>query len=111
MEDLDHNLNTTNVVAVGECGLDINKQLEYFEKQIFLVVKKSLPFVVHWRGDKHLDTQCLNSLTRILPKDFKIHRHCFNGKQDACYKWRAAFPYWKFGVSPCILLDETYPDF
>ena len=51
MEDRDHSLNTTKVVAVGQCGLystdmktDINKQLEYFEKQIVLALKKSFPW-------------------------------------------------------------------
>lgn len=68
MEDLDHRLNTTKVVAVGECGLystdmktDINKQLEYFEKQIVLALKKSVPVVIHCRGDTRLDEQCLTA--------------------------------------------------
>jgi TatD DNase family protein len=98
IDDLDHRLNTTKVVAVGECELestdlktDINKQLEYFEKQIVLAVKKNLPLVIHCRGDKRLDEQCLNSLTCILPRDFKIHRHCFNGKPDTYNKWKVAF--------------------
>ena len=102
IDDLDHRLNTTKVVAVGECELestdlktDINKQLEYFEKQIVLAVKKNLPLVIHCRGDKRLDEQCLNSLTCILPRDFKIHRHCFNGKPDTYNKWKVAFANWK----------------
>lgn len=46
MEDLDDKLNTTNVIAIGECGLDstdqktdITKHLKYFEKQIVLAVR------------------------------------------------------------------------
>jgi TatD DNase family protein len=123
MEDLDHKLNTTKVVAVGECGLystdmktDINKQLEYFEKQIVLALKKSVPVVIHCRGDTRLDEQCLNSLTRILPRDFKIHIHCFNGNPDTYNKWKAAFPNCKgvgmkraeIGLKNRQIINETY---
>jgi Tat protein secretion system quality control protein TatD with DNase activity len=78
MEDLDDKLNTTNVIAIGECGLDstdqktdITKHLKYFEKQIVLAARKRLSLVVHCRGARRLDEQCLNSRTGILPKNFR----------------------------------------
>jgi Tat protein secretion system quality control protein TatD with DNase activity len=76
MEDLDDKLNTTNVDLIAL----ITKHLKYFEKQIVLAVRKRLSLVVHCRGARRLDEQCLNSRTGILPKNFQIHRHCFNGK-------------------------------
>ena len=54
---------------------------------------------------------CLNTLVRLLPKHFKLHRHCFNGDEMMYRKWKTSFPNCKFGISPFILNDQKYPKY
>ena len=50
---INSNLQLTNCVALGECGIDkkiktdLNLQLEIFEKQILLAVKYNKPIIIH----------------------------------------------------------------
>eukprot|EP01114_Cavostelium_apophysatum_P014867 TRINITY_DN3955_c0_g1_i1.p1 TRINITY_DN3955_c0_g1~~TRINITY_DN3955_c0_g1_i1.p1 ORF type:complete len:317 (+),score=23.72 TRINITY_DN3955_c0_g1_i1:110-952(+) len=70
-------------VAWGECGLDFFKnfskkdeQLVAFERQMKKAVQLKKPLIVHTR-DAEDDTWRLMEAT--LPKDHKIHVHCFTG--------------------------------
>lgn len=72
-----------NCVAVGEIGLDYhyrtdNKELqkEFFEKQILLSKKHSLPVIIHDR-EAHGDT--MEILKRTAPKGVL---HCFSGSVE-----------------------------
>ena len=71
------------VVAVGEIGLDYHYdfspreiQLDFFEKQLILADKLSLPVIMHDR-EAHEDTMRL--LTRYKPKGVV---HCFSGSVE-----------------------------
>ncbi|CAC5356177.1 tatD [Mytilus coruscus] len=118
ISDLELMLKANRVVAVGECGLDnsgrkwdVEKQIKFFKNQIVIAVKRDLPLVIHCRGDERTDEMCLNTLVRLLPKHFKLHRHCFNGDEVMYRKWKTSFPNCKFGISPFILNDQKYPKF
>ena len=63
-------------------------QATAFRAQIELALHYNLPLVLHVRDqDKSLDGgQAEDDCYRILaecnvPRDFPIHRHCFNGKR------------------------------
>lgn len=75
-----------NVVAIGECGLDYNRdfsprdvQREWFEKQILLAKDLDMPLFLHER-DAHED------LYKILSKHDDIAEksvvHCFTGTKE-----------------------------
>ncbi len=71
------------VIAVGEIGLDYyydttykSKQLEFFEKQILLAKKHSLPVIIHDR-DAHMDT--LDLIKKHKPNGVL---HCFSGSVE-----------------------------
>lgn len=74
------------VVAIGECGLDYNRdfsprdiQRKYFEAQIELACKTGLPLFLHERdafGDFY------NILDRYKDDISNMVVHCFTGKKD-----------------------------
>lgn len=75
-----------NVVAIGECGLDYNRnyspqdiQRKWFKKQIKLAEKMNMPLFLHER-DAHED------MYKILKKHPKIAEksviHCFTGTKE-----------------------------
>lgn len=81
--DLENLSKNKKVVAIGEIGLDYhynsdNKalQIDYFEKQILMANKLSLPILVHDR-EAHNDT--LNLLRKHKPKGVV---HCFSGSLE-----------------------------
>src|SRR5687768_10968353 len=80
-------------VAVGECGLDFNRnfsppdvQLEVFEKQVQLACKLRKPMFLHER-DAHSDMvrilqkySAADNSANVLPLDLsKCVIHCFTG--------------------------------
>lgn len=81
--ELESLLSNEKCVAVGEIGLDYhyrtdNKELqkEFFEKQILLANKHSLPVIIHDR-EAHGDT--LEILKRTEPRGVL---HCFSGSAE-----------------------------
>ncbi len=76
-------LENKKVVAIGEIGLDYywdtefkEKQIDFFEKQLILANKLSLPVIVHER-EAHSDTLAL--LKKHTPKGVL---HCFSGSLE-----------------------------
>ncbi|XP_018114527.1 putative deoxyribonuclease TATDN2 isoform X2 [Xenopus laevis] len=71
-------------VAYGEMGLDyshkcstqVSVQHEVFEKQLKLAVAMGKPLVIHCRD---ADEDLLRIMKKCVPRDYKIHRHCFTG--------------------------------
>jgi len=89
-------LNTKKAVAYGEIGLDFHynrsppdKQREVFRKQLAIAVELKLPVVVHSR-DAAADT--FDILTASVPRDWKIHMHCFGDSSAQAEKRSANFP-------------------
>ncbi|ROL50688.1 Deoxyribonuclease Tat-D [Anabarilius grahami] len=69
-------------IAFGEIGLDYSyknstdswKQKEVFERQLQLAVSLKKPLVIHCRD---ADDDLLKIMKKCVPRDYKIHRHCF----------------------------------
>lgn len=72
------------VVGIGECGIDItewengrplDEQLDLFEHQLQLAVKKQLPVVIHNNnGDEHI----IRLLSKYVPAGLTGVAHCFS---------------------------------
>lgn len=79
-------LNHKNVVAVGECGLDFNRnfstrneQIRAFEAQLEIAIEIQKPVFLHQR-DAHTD---FVSIIKNCRKDLgKMVAHCFTGSVD-----------------------------
>ena len=95
----EHTLNTlkklaesnSNVVAIGECGLDYdrmfspkNTQLEWFEKQIYLAEELNLPLFLHERSAS-------DDFYKIMRQHKEICRfsviHCFTGTKETALRY------------------------
>lgn len=75
-------LNAPGVVAVGECGLDFNRnfspqdvQIDVFRQQLHLANEVGLPVYLHERDAFEKQCLCLNE----IPPQFGGVAHCFTG--------------------------------
>ncbi len=73
------------IVALGECGLDITKfpnqrpmdqQMELFERQIQLALRKNLPIIIHNRNG---DEKIIELIKKYVPQGLRGVAHCFDG--------------------------------
>ncbi|WP_246119358.1 TatD family hydrolase [Aliikangiella coralliicola] len=85
LAQIDSLANEQQVVAIGECGLDFNrnfspkeKQIEVFKQQLELAVKVQKPVFLHERDA--FDTQ-YQILKDYLPSLNGAVSHCFTGQQ------------------------------
>ncbi|KAF0981831.1 hypothetical protein FDP41_011692 [Naegleria fowleri] len=83
-------------VAYGECGLDYHynnspreQQMSCFAKQLQNAVALSLPVVIHAR---EAEEDAFNIMIENLPKDWKIHVHCFTDREEFAKKLISHFP-------------------
>lgn len=86
IEQLSTLLNTKSVVAVGECGLDFNRnfstpeaQRYCFEEQLKLAVEKQRPVFLHQRDAHEEFVSILSSYIEKLPAAVA---HCFTGNKN-----------------------------
>jgi len=77
------NMKLEKTVAWGECGLDYyrmffpkEKQQDVFCRQMEMCLQTGKPLIVHTR-DAEEDT--LRLMKKIMPKNSRIHLHCFTG--------------------------------
>uniref|UniRef100_A0A670ZGX9 TatD DNase domain containing 2 n=1 Tax=Pseudonaja textilis TaxID=8673 RepID=A0A670ZGX9_PSETE len=97
-------------IAFGEIGLDysykcrteIPKQHEVFERQLNLAVSLRKPLVIHCRG---ADGDLLEIMKKCVPKDYKIHRHCFIGRYSVVEPLLDYFPNLTVGFTALL----SYP--
>ncbi|XP_069592320.1 putative deoxyribonuclease TATDN2 [Ranitomeya imitator] len=97
-------------IAFGEMGLDyshkcsteIADQIMVFEKQLKLVVQLGKPLVIHCRG---ADKDLFKILKKLIPRDYKIHRHCFTGSYQDIEPFLEEFPNMMVGFTAVL----TYP--
>lgn len=75
------------VVAIGECGLDFDRnhsprqvQLEWFERQVELAVELGMPLFVHERSAAEATVDILGRHRAVLPRTVV---HCFTGDRTA----------------------------
>ncbi|KAJ3602076.1 hypothetical protein NHX12_029836 [Muraenolepis orangiensis] len=84
-------------VAFGEIGLDYShknstatsKQKEVFERQLRLAVSMQKPLVIHCRD---ADEDLLVIMKKCVPRDYKIHRHCFTNSYPVIEPFLTEFP-------------------
>ena len=83
-------------VAFGEIGLDYHYetdsrliQIEVFIRQIQLAVKLKKPLIIHTR---EAEEDTLKIMQDEIPKDWKIHVHCFTSSAGMAEKLLAHFP-------------------
>jgi len=103
-------LNHPRAIAVGECGLDYSirssspkeKQHFVFKRQLRIAINFNKPIVVHCREAEY---DCFVIMKEILPKNWKIHLHCYTGDLEQAEQYMAHFPNLYFGVTNLV----TYP--
>ncbi|XP_075688547.1 3'-5' RNA nuclease TATDN2 [Rhinoderma darwinii] len=109
-EDMMMALRHPKAIAFGEMGLDyshkcstdVPDQIAVFEKQLKLVVPLGKPLVIHCRG---ADEDLFKIMKKWLPRDYKIHRHCFTGKYEDIEPFLNEFPNMAVGFTAVL----TYP--
>ncbi|XP_069795993.1 putative deoxyribonuclease TATDN2 isoform X2 [Narcine bancroftii] len=94
-------------VAFGEMGLDysykcstdIPKQKQVFERQLKLAVALKKPLVIHCRD---ADQDLLEIMKCNVPKDYRIHRHCFMGSYEVIEPFLQEFSNLSVGFTALI---------
>ncbi|XP_077458467.1 putative deoxyribonuclease TATDN2 isoform X2 [Stigmatopora argus] len=94
-------------VAFGEMGLDyshknstcVHKQKEVFEKQLQWAVAMNKPVVIHCRD---ADDDLMTILKKCVPRDYKIHRHCFTNNYAVIEPFLEEFPNLYVGFTALI---------
>ncbi|XP_068568796.1 putative deoxyribonuclease TATDN2 [Cebidichthys violaceus] len=94
-------------VAFGEIGLDYShknsthnsKQKEVFERQLRLAVAMQKPLVIHCRD---ADDDLLEIMKKCVPRDYKIHRHCFTNSYPVIEPFLTEFPNLYVGFTALI---------
>lgn len=114
-------LHGTNVVSVGEMGLDFSEdttdmvaklcdQSEVFGAQARLALDFDLPLVLHLRGGTRTPfTEVSRTAQAILAaagcRNHKLVLHCYSGDAKDVSGWLARFQRVHFGVSAATLED------
>ncbi|XP_035488183.2 putative deoxyribonuclease TATDN2 isoform X1 [Scophthalmus maximus] len=99
-------------VAFGEMGLDYSHknstkastQKEVFERQLRLAVAMQKPLVIHCRD---ADDDLLATMKKCVPRDHKIHRHCFTNSYPVIEPFLAEFPNLYVGFTALITYSRA----
>lgn len=90
-------------VGLGECGMDLHyahsprdKQREVLVKQLRIAVRLGKPICIHTR---EADEDIYEILTAELPRDQRLHIHCFTDDIELCRKLTAHFPNLVIGIT------------
>uniref|UniRef100_A0A3B3BTD7 TatD DNase domain containing 2 n=1 Tax=Oryzias melastigma TaxID=30732 RepID=A0A3B3BTD7_ORYME len=94
-------------VAFGEMGLDysyknstdVSQQKKVFERQLRLAVTMQKPILIHCRD---ADTDLLDIMKKCVPRDYKIHRHCFTNSFPVIEPFLTEFPNLYVGFTALI---------
>ncbi|XP_070759159.1 putative deoxyribonuclease TATDN2 [Enoplosus armatus] len=94
-------------VAFGEMGLDYShknstdcsRQKEVLERQLRLAVAMQKPLVIHCRD---ADDDLLPILKKCVPREYKIHRHCFTNSYPVIEPFLTEFPNMYVGFTALI---------
>ncbi|CAF0829138.1 unnamed protein product [Didymodactylos carnosus] len=106
-DDIERCLKHPKVLGIGECGLDFGPKNNCDEKdqrrafiaQLQIAAKFSKPLVIHSRGAYELT---FNLMKKYLPKNHKIHLHCFCGRLEDANMFINYFTELKLGFTPLI---------
>ncbi|XP_060924946.1 putative deoxyribonuclease TATDN2 [Limanda limanda] len=99
-------------VAFGEMGLDYSHknstntstQKEVFERQLRLAVAMKKPLVIHCRD---ADDDLLVIMKKCVPRDHKIHRHCFTNSYPVIEPFLTEFPNLYVGFTALITYSSA----
>uniref|UniRef100_A0A4W4F8T0 TatD DNase domain containing 2 n=1 Tax=Electrophorus electricus TaxID=8005 RepID=A0A4W4F8T0_ELEEL len=97
-------------IAFGEIGLDYSHknstdfgiQKEVFERQLRLAISLGKPLVIHCRD---ADDDLLEIMKKCVPRDYKIHRHCFTNSYSVIEPFLSEFSNLCVGFTALV----TYP--
>ena len=97
-------LQLEGVRALGEVGLDHFKIAKTLWDQQHIVLSRALDhltpdkvLVLHNRGDGTELLELLFHLKGVVPKEQRIHLHCYSGNASTRDRWVATFPNVHFG--------------
>ncbi|XP_077430212.1 putative deoxyribonuclease TATDN2 isoform X2 [Vanacampus margaritifer] len=99
-------------VAFGEMGLDYShknstsvcKQKEVLERQLQWAVSMNKPLLLHCRD---ADDDLMTILKKCVPRDYKIHRHCFTNSYPVIAPFLEAFPNMYVGFTALITYSKA----
>ncbi|CAL1541426.1 unnamed protein product [Lymnaea stagnalis] len=105
-------LSHPKVVALGEIGLDYSGtfhrhadvQKRVFRTQLKIALDMFLPLVIHCRD---ADDDCLEIMRELVPRDHKIHVHCFTRNEHKARHWLDSFPNLYLGLTPVITYQSA----
>lgn len=94
-------------VAFGEIGLDYShknstdstRQKEVFARQLRLAVAMQKPLVIHCRD---ADDDLLAIMKKWVPREYRIHRHCFTNSYPVIEPFLTEFPNLYVGFTALI---------
>ncbi|XP_010840420.1 PREDICTED: putative deoxyribonuclease TATDN2 isoform X2 [Bison bison bison] len=100
-------------VAFGEMGLDyshkcttpVPEQHKVFERQLQLAVSLRKPLVIHCR---EADEDLLKIMKKLVPPDYKIHRHCFTGSYPVIEPLLDHFPNMSVGFTAVLTYSSAW---
>ncbi|XP_071796176.1 putative deoxyribonuclease TATDN2 [Asterias amurensis] len=109
-----HVLDTSNVCALGEIGLDYSgsyyrykeKQQAVFKKLLVLAVNSNLPVVLHCRD---AEPDCFKIVRQTLPRMWRIHLHCYMNDWEGAKVWFDSFPNLCVGLTNAVGLGSPGP--
>jgi TatD DNase family protein len=101
-------------VALGEIGLDYSRKnrcpksvrQSVFRRQFKLALRRKLPLVIHC---KDADEDGIEIMQELVPRDHRIHLHCFTGDSRKASPWMAAFDNLFFGFTNLITYNFAHP--
>ncbi|XP_075318234.1 putative deoxyribonuclease TATDN2 [Odontesthes bonariensis] len=99
-------------VAFGEMGLDYSYknstdtplQKKVFERQLRLAVAMQKPLVIHCRD---ADDDLLEIMKKCVPREYKIHRHCFTNSYPVIEPFLREFPNLYVGFTALITYNKA----
>ncbi|CAH2312138.1 deoxyribonuclease TATDN2 [Pelobates cultripes] len=106
-EEIMKALRHPKAVAYGEMGLDyshkcstkIPVQQKVFEDQLKLAVSLGKPLVIHCRD---ADEDLFRIMKKLVPSDYKFHRHCFTGPYSQIEPFLNEFPNMAVGFTALV---------
>lgn len=99
-------------VAFGEIGLDYShknstdssQQKKVLERQLNLAVALKKPLVIHCRD---ADDDLLKIMKKCVPRDYRIHRHCFTNEFSVIEPFLEEFPNLYVGFTSLITYSSA----
>ena len=80
--------------------MELEVQIEAFKLQVQMAMKLNLPLVLHIRDAEEEGIAVLKECG--LPRDWPVHRHCWNDRWDVCQDWLDLFPGSVVGITGLV---------